>query len=106
MLSLRGYRVSVAANGEEAVALSQTTAPGSLDIVVTDLAMAGLNGRETAEAIRVHQPAARTLYISGYTEDEAIRVGGYESGVGFLQKPFSTDELDAKIRTLLDAVVV
>ena len=106
MLSLRGYRVSVAANGAEAVAMSQTTAPGSLDIVVTDLAMAGLNGRETADAIRIHQPSARTLYISGYTEDEAIRVGGYESGVGFLQKPFSTDELDAKIRTLLDAVVV
>jgi PAS domain S-box-containing protein len=106
MLSLRGYRVSVAANGAEAVALSRTTAPGSLDIIVTDLAMAGLNGRETAEAIRVHQPAARTLYISGYTEDEAIRGGGYESGVGFLQKPFSTDELDAKIRALLDVVVV
>jgi PAS domain S-box-containing protein len=106
MLSLRGYRVSVATNGAEAVALSQTTAPGGLDIVVTDLAMAGLNGRETAAAIRVHQPAVRTLYISGYTEDEAIRVGGYESGVGFLQKPFSTDELDAKIRTLLDAVVM
>ena len=75
-------------------------------LIVTDLAMAGLNGRETAEAIRVHQPTAKTLYISGYTEDAAIRVGKYEPGVAFLQKPFSTHELDAKIRALLDAIVV
>jgi two-component system cell cycle sensor histidine kinase/response regulator CckA len=106
MLSGRGYRVSVAANGEEAVAFSESTAPDTLDIVVTDLAMAGLNGRQTAEAIRVHQPNAKTLYVSGYTDDEAIRAGGYEPGVGFLQKPFSTDELDAKIRTLLDSIAV
>jgi two-component system cell cycle sensor histidine kinase/response regulator CckA len=106
MLTGRGYRVSVAADGAEAVAFSQSTAPGTLDIVVTDLAMTGLNGRQTAAAIRVHQPDAKTLYVSGYTEDEAIRAGGYEAGVGFLQKPFSTDELDAKIRTLLDAVIV
>jgi two-component system cell cycle sensor histidine kinase/response regulator CckA len=104
MLSGRGYRVSVAASGAEAVAFSLSAAPGTLDIVVTDLAMSGLNGRETAEAIRVHQPNAKTLFVSGYTEDEAIRAGGYEAGVGFLQKPFSTDELDAKIRGLLDTV--
>jgi PAS domain S-box-containing protein len=106
MLSQRGYSVSVAASGAEAVALSKITPPGTVDLVVTDLAMVGLNGRETAEAIRVHQPATKMLYISGYTEDEAIRVGGYESGVGFLQKPFSADELDAKIRTLLDSIVL
>jgi PAS domain S-box-containing protein len=106
MLRQRGYNVSVAASGAEAVALSQTPALGTVDLIVTDLAMAGLNGRETAEAIRLHQPTAKTLYISGYTEDEAIRVGGYEPGVAFLQKPFSTNELDAKIRGLLDAIVL
>jgi two-component system, cell cycle sensor histidine kinase and response regulator CckA len=106
MLSQRGYNVSVAASGAEAVALSQTPALGTVDLILTDLAMTGLNGRQTAEAIRMHQPTAKTLYISGYTEDEAIRVGGYEPGVGFLQKPFSTDELDAKIRVLIDAIVL
>ena len=106
MLSQRGYTVSVAATGAEAVTLSQTPGMGTVDLIVTDLAMVGLNGRETAEAIRRHQPTAKTLYISGYTEDEAIRLGGYEPGVGFLQKPFSTDELDTKIRVLLDAIML
>ena len=104
MLSQRGYNVSVAASGAEAIALSQTPALGTVDLILTDLAMAGLNGRQTAEAIRIHHPTAKTLYISGYTEDETIRVGGYEPGVGFLQKPFSTDELDTKIRVLLDPI--
>jgi CheY-like chemotaxis protein len=102
MLSQRGYNVSVAASGAEAIALSQTPAVGTVDLILTDLAMAGLSGRQTAEAIRIHQPTAKTLYISGYTDDEAVRVGGYEPGVGFLQKPFSTDELETKIRVLLD----
>ena len=104
MLSQRGYTVSVVASGAEAVAFSQTRAPGTIDLLVTDLAMAGLDGRQTAEAIRVHQPATKTLYISGYTEDAAIRIGGYEAGVSFLQKPFSGEQLDDKIRSLLDPV--
>ena len=106
MLEQRGYRVSVATSGEEAIAFSRKADAGTIDVVVTDLAMAGLDGRQTAEAIRVHQPSAKTLYISGYTEDEVVRRGDYESGIAFLQKPFSTDELNAKIRELLASVAV
>lgn len=105
MLTQRGYSLCVAASGEEAVALAQTQ-PASFDLVVSDLVMPGLNGRQTAEAVCAYQPQAKVLYISGYTDDEAVQVGGYEPGIAFLQKPFSIDELDGKMRELVDAVPV
>ena len=105
MLTQRGYSLCVAASGEEAVVLAQTQ-PASFDIVVSDLVMPGLNGRQTAEAVCAYQPQARVLYISGYTDDQLVQVGGYEPGIAFLQKPFSIDELDGKMRELVDAIPV
>ncbi|HVC88093.1 MAG TPA: PAS domain S-box protein [Gaiellaceae bacterium] len=104
MLTERGYSILVAADGEEAVAIAQAASPGTVDLIVTDLIMPGLDGRQTAAAVRERQPQARVLYISGYTDDEAVKAGGYEPGIAFLQKPFGIDELDEKIRELLDAV--
>ena len=102
MLDQRGYRLVPAGSGEEALALAHAT-PGTVDLLITDLVMGGLNGRETAEAVREHQPQAKVLYMSGYTDDAAIRVHGHESGISFLQKPFSGEELGRRVRELLDA---
>jgi PAS domain S-box-containing protein len=102
MLDQRGYRPVPAGSGEEALALAHAT-PGTVDLLITDLVMGGLNGRETAEAVREHQPQAKVLYMSGYTDDAAIRVHGHESGISFLQKPFSGEELGRRVRELLDS---
>jgi len=102
MLDQRGYLLVTAGSGEEALALAQA-APDTVDLLLTDLMMGGLNGRETAEAVREHQPQAKVLYMSGYTNDAVIRISGHESGISFLQKPFSGDELGRRVRELLDS---
>lgn len=65
--------------------------------------MPGINGRKTAEAVLVSQPRAKVLYMSGYTDDGVIRVGGFEPGVAFIQKPFGAEELAVRVRGLLDS---
>jgi two-component system cell cycle sensor histidine kinase/response regulator CckA len=102
MLDQRGYRLVTAGGGEEALALAHAS-PGTVDLLITDLMMGGLNGRETAEAVREHQPQAKVLYMSGYTDDAVIRVDGHELGISFLQKPFSGEELGRRVRELLDS---
>jgi two-component system, cell cycle sensor histidine kinase and response regulator CckA len=102
MLEQHGYRIIVAASGEEAVPLAHAD-PDSIDLIVTDLVMPGMNGRETAKALRDDQPLARVLYMSGYTDDVVIRVGGLGPGVAFIQKPFSGEDLAHRVRELLNA---
>jgi DNA-binding NarL/FixJ family response regulator len=65
--------------------------------------MRGLTGRETADRIRTLHPGAKVLYMSGYTDDSAIVAGGLQPGTGFIQKPFSGDDLARHVRELLDA---
>ena len=102
MLERHGYRIVAAASGEEAVSLAHAD-PDSVDLILTDLVMPGMNGRETAKALRDDQPQAKVLYMSGYTDDVVIRVGGFEPGVAFIQKPFSGEDLALHVRELLDA---
>jgi len=104
MLERHGYRVVAASSGEEAVSLAHAD-PNSVDLILTDLVMPGINGRATAEALREDQPLARVLYMSGYTDDVVIRVGGFEPGVAFIQKPFSGEDLALRVRELLNADV-
>jgi len=104
MLERHGYRIVAAASGEEAVSLAHAD-PNSVDLILTDLVMPGMNGRETAKALRDDQPLARVLYMSGYTDDVVIRVGGFEPGVAFIQKPFSGEDLALRVRELLNADV-
>jgi two-component system cell cycle sensor histidine kinase/response regulator CckA len=101
MLDRYGYRLLTAGSGAQAVELARTSC-GRLDLLITDLVMNGLNGRETAEAILAVQPQARVLYMSGYTDDTVLRVGHFEPGTSFIQKPFSADELARRVRELLD----
>ena len=102
MLERHGYRIVAAASGEEAVSLAHAD-PNSIDLILTDLVMPGMNGRETAKALRDDQPQAKVLYMSGYTEDVVIRVGHFEPGTAFIPKPFSGEDLAHRVRELLDA---
>jgi CheY-like chemotaxis protein len=74
-----------------------------IDLLLTDVVMRGLNGRETAERVRALRPGVAVLYMSGYTDDAVLRSGVFESGTAFLQKPFGAADLARKIRQVLDA---
>ena len=101
LLASHGYDVLVAAGGDEAlVSFQQSDRP--IPLVVSDLIMRGLDGRQTVEQIRLLAPGTKALYMSGYTDDAAIRRGELRDGTGFIQKPFSSDELAAQVRRLLD----
>jgi PAS domain S-box-containing protein len=97
----RGYKVAVAADATEALRVF-AAAPDQIDLVVTDLIMPGMSGRELVQALHQIRPNLKALYISGYTEDEIIRRGLHDPGVAFLQKPFTADVLVSRVRALLD----
>jgi PAS domain S-box-containing protein len=100
MLESYGYTVIAAAGGAEAVAA--TTRTGSIDLVLTDLVMPGMGGRDTAEAVRALHPAARVLYMSGYADQAVFRGGGRNPGAGFIQKPFNGEALARGVRETLE----
>jgi PAS domain S-box-containing protein len=102
-LETQGYEVHEAANGQAALALAALAGP--LDIVVTDMVMPTMSGRELVERLRFARPEIKALLVSGYSEDAlAAHAGGEERGDGFLQKPFAPLALAAKIREMLDDV--
>jgi two-component system cell cycle sensor histidine kinase/response regulator CckA len=100
VLERRGYRVLQAEDGEEALALArQVGAP--IDLMVVDLVMPGLNGREVAERLTPSQPGMAVVFISGYTADEVVRQGIVAGEHEFLPKPFTPDILAEKVATVL-----
>jgi len=102
MLGDRGYKVIPCSGGKDALR-AFASAPEQIDIVVTDLIMPGMSGRELVQALRQIRPSVAALYVSGYTQDEIIRRGLHDPSVSFLQKPFTADELTNKVRAVLDA---
>jgi two-component system, cell cycle sensor histidine kinase and response regulator CckA len=99
-----GYRVLTAANGMEAIeTLERSGAP--LHMVITDLVMPKVSGRELVEWIATRRPRLPVLLMSGYTDDEIIRTAIEGAEVPYLQKPFSPSVLAKKVRELFDAVV-
>ena len=101
LLSRLGYRVLSAPDGLEAIALARTlTIP--LDLLLTDLVMPGLSGRETAGRILELHPQAAVLYASGYTEDMILRQGILSKSVAFLSKPYTLEQIASKVRSTLD----
>jgi len=98
-LEQNGYRVLLAADGLEALKLISSHA-GPLDLVVTDLAMPGMNGTELARKVRDRMPGIELLYISGYAEE--LRQSGEIDEARFLQKPFTPQSLARKVREMLD----
>lgn len=101
-LSAFGYHVLEAANGDEALAVSQRY-PGKIDLVVTDVVMPGMNGKEVAQAIQAQRPGTPVLFVSGYSEEIIARQGMIEPGVWYLPKPFGPDALERKVREILTA---
>jgi len=95
-----GYAAHVAGTGKEALAFCQEF-PGRIDLVVTDVVMPDMNGREVANQIAQLRPDARVLFMSGYTTDVIAHQGVLEPGVEYLQKPFTPDSLARKIREVL-----
>jgi PAS domain S-box-containing protein len=101
LLRRQGYTVFEAENGIEALRLIDAY-PEEIHLVVTDVMMPQMGGKELAERLRVTHPAIRVLYTSGYT-DEAINLHGVlDPGLAFLQKPFTPAALAHKVREILE----
>jgi CheY-like chemotaxis protein len=100
-LSRHGYVVLEAAEGYTALGLLQTH-DGPVDLLLTDVVMPGMTGRELADRVTAQHGSVRVLYTSGYTDDAIVRHGVLEPGIDFLQKPFNTDQLLARVRNALD----
>ena len=102
VLRRNGYTVLEASSGEEALSLSAAT-PGPIELLLTDLVMAGIGGRVLAEELRARRPEVRVIYMSGYT-DEARSIGELDGvRAAFLAKPFTPDVLLDLVRKLVDA---
>jgi CheY-like chemotaxis protein len=95
-----GYRVLLASSGAEAVELVRLD-PAAIDLLLTDLVMPGMSGREVAQAVTTLRPGVKVLYMSGYTDDAAVR-HGLDNGIVFVQKPFASATLARKVREALE----
>jgi hypothetical protein len=97
-----GYRVIPAASGEEALAIARK--PGErFDMVVTDVVMPGMTGREVVDELRRRMPDIPALFVSGYTQEAIAQRGVLDSGLEFMPKPFTPSTLVARVRAMLDS---
>jgi len=102
ILESRGYLVLAARDGAEALAVSQAHA-SPIDLMITDVVMPGMNGKQLAEELRSSRPGMRVLFISGYPEDAIAHHGVLEEDKAFLQKPCPAAVLLRTVREVLDA---
>jgi PAS domain S-box-containing protein len=100
-LEAHGYTVLDAPDGPSALEVAAGHA-AAIDILVTDVVMPGMSGRELAERLAPLRPSMKVLYTSGYTDDAMVRQGVLSAGVAFLQKPFVPESLARKVREVLD----
>lgn len=101
LLRAGGYTVISATGGLEAIAAAERHGK-PVDLLLTDVVMPGMNGRELAKRLADAKLVTRTLYMSGYTDDAVIKHGVLEPGIAFIYKPFTVEELSAKLREVLD----
>ncbi|MBA2731790.1 MAG: PAS domain S-box protein [Acidobacteria bacterium] len=100
-LEMSGYHVLTAANGDAALSCCEHY-EGQIHLILTDVVMPQMSGRELAERLTVLYPETPVLYMSGYTDDAIVHHGILEEGVAFLEKPFTPNILTHKVRTVLD----
>ena len=101
-LEANGYRALEAGCGEEALRLAEKF-EGPIHLLMTDMVMPGMSGRELAERLGASRPETKVLYMSGYTDDAMVHQRGFHPGRLFLQKPFTLDTLARKLREVLQA---
>ncbi len=101
ILEKQGYRVIAAQHGKEAMEIA-TKEDAHIDLVLTDIVMPGMNGRGLVERLTGIRPRIKSLYMSGYTDDDIVRRGFIEPSKSFLQKPFTSDALLRTVRKVLD----
>ena len=99
-LASRGYQVLEAENGESGLRLAESFKE-HIDILITDVVMPGIGGRELARKLLLLRPAISVLYLSGYTEDAVVTRGTLGPRTAFLQKPFTLQNLAKKVREVL-----
>ena len=102
-LTRSGYRVFEACNGEEGVRIAREEA-GSIDLVITDVVMPVMGGRELAARLSAMWPGLKILFTSGYTDDAILNEGTMPPGTAFIQKPFTPESLLRVARDMLDHV--
>jgi len=100
-LERQGYHLLVAAGGADAVRMAEQH-KGLIHLLITDVIMPQMSGRETAERLKALRPGLHVLYVSGYTETTVARTGALAAGELFLQKPFTPQALVRRVRELLD----
>ncbi|MBI1809646.1 MAG: response regulator, partial [Gemmatimonadetes bacterium] len=102
-LTQHGYTVLDAAAGAEALLVHEQH-PGTIDLLVTDLVMPDISGRELALRLRPLRPGLRVLYMSGYSADVLRGAGGLNAHEAFIQKPFAPADFVGAVRGLLDVL--
>jgi PAS domain S-box-containing protein len=102
LLKQQGYRVFEAANGEEALRVAHEHNGDKIHLLLTDVVMPQMGGKELADQLKIMRPDVKVLYTSGYTDDAIVHHGVLDPGTHFLQKPFSIKTLSQKVREALD----
>ncbi len=100
-LQYMGYTVLAVSSPEEALQLAGSHA-GSIPLLITDVVMPGMSGRDLSDRLRQMRPEIKTLFISGYTANAIAHQGVLDKGIAFLQKPVTMAELSVKVRSMLD----
>lgn len=102
ILELQGYTVTTVGSGEESLELIPQEAQ-KIDLLLTDLVLPGINGRDLFDKLVMVNPRLKVLYMSGYTQDVISHHGILDEGIHFIQKPLTIDSLSRKVREVLDS---
>lgn len=100
VLKRGGFDVLEAGSGDAALAVAEEV-NGQIDLLLTDVVMPSMNGRELSQALVARYPDVRVLFMSAYTEDEVILQGVRVAEVNFINKPFSVEGLREKVRQVI-----
>ena len=103
ILTRQGYSVLAAGSPRAAIELARENA-GKISLLLTDVVMPEMNGRDLARELQTRNPGLKLLFMSGFTADVIADHGAIDEGVHFIQKPFSVHSLSAKVREVLDSV--